>query len=82
MGSLRSQSGSDKGLNRVFNLRTGTISLFINSLWLFNIDQANTSKRKTDQMEAYRAEQMLHSIIMDKWKPKPDIFRILCPELI
>ena len=76
MGSLRSQSGSDKGLNRVFNLRTGTISLFINSLWLFNIDQANTSKRKTDQMEAYRAEQMLHSIIMDKWKPKPDIFRI------
>ena len=76
MGSLRSQSGSDKGLNRVFNLRTGTISLFINSLWLFNIDQADTSKRKTDQMEAYRAEQMLHSIIMEKWKPKPDIFRI------
>lgn len=76
MGSLRSQSGSDKGLNRVFSLRTGTISLFINTLWLFQVDQADTSKRKTDHMEAYRAEQMLHSIIMDEWKPKPEIFRI------
>ncbi len=76
MGSLRGESGSFKGLSRVFGLRTASISLFINTLWLFKRDTTQGAKRNTDQYEAYQAEKSLHDIIMAKWEPKPEIFRI------
>ena len=71
MGSLRGESGSFKGLSRVFGLRTASISLFINTLWLFKRDTTQGAKRNTDQYEAYQAEKSLHDIIMAKWEPGP-----------
>ena len=74
--SILSDSGSNKGLHRVYGLRTALVSLKLHRIYLYSIYNYKDGKRNTDAKSAFKAEQMIHDVIEEDFEPKPAIFRI------
>ena len=60
----------DKGYARLLSFRTSLISFKVHRIYLFEANDFDAGKKEAFGLSANMAEQMLHRLIDDKFKPK------------
>ena len=67
--NINTQDRFDKGYSRLLSFRTSLISFKVHRIYLFEANDFDESKKEAFGLSAYMAEQMLHRLIDDTYKP-------------
>ena len=70
MSNLNTREGLDKSYTRLFNFRTTLVSFNLHRIYLFTGNDFDANDNEPMGKSALNAEQLLHTIVDNKFKPK------------
>ena len=70
MSNITTRGRFEKGFQRLLSFRTSLISFKVHRVYLFEKSDFDEGKQEAFGLNAYNAEQLLHGMVDDKFKPK------------
>ena len=70
MSNLNTREGFDKSYTRLLNFRTTLVSYNLHRIYLFTANDNDANDDEPMGLSAYNAEQTIHKLIDNKFKPK------------
>ena len=70
MSNITTRDRFKKGFQRLLSFRTSLISFKVHRVYLFEKSDFDEGKQEAFGLNAYNAEQLLHRMVDDKFKPK------------
>merc|ERR1711990_232920 len=70
MSNITTRDRIEKGFQRLLSFRTSLISFKVHRVYLFEKSDFDEGKQEAFGLNAYNAEQLLHGMVDDKFKPK------------